>query len=183
MPIKRAVAAWMVAGLWACAHQPASHQGSDSSHAGLGRKYVDSDLGFEVERPEGNWQLDANGEAPSRDGVTIPVILRHRDTGAQVVIQIAPAIATPTQFAERLNLGLRNYPGFSASDPEPLPISDDAVGFRFSMGDSVLGRVAVREGGKGKMFMMLATWPADASEGVASGVEQIFGSLRPVPPG
>jgi len=182
MLTRLALPAVMVAGLCACAHRTASR--SDPGQAkGASRRYVDSDLGFEVVRPEGNWQLDANGEGPSSEGVTIPVILRHRDSGAQVVIQIAPAIATPTQFAERLNLGLRSYPGFSASDPEPLPISDDAVGFRFSMGDTVLGRVAVREGGKGKMFMLLATWPANSSDGVSSGVDEIFGSLRPVPSG
>jgi len=144
---------------------------------------VDADQGFEIVRPEGNWQFEANVEPSPAEGVTIPVVLRHRDTGAQVVVQIAPALATPTQFAERLNLGLRKFAGFTASDLEPLPISDDAVGFRFSMGDKLLGRIAVRQGSKGKMFMMLATWPVDASTGVSSDVDEIFASLRPIPPG
>lgn len=183
---------WLLFSIWAGLAACASHRagmpqataggGEDASTPGA-RRYVDSDLGFEIVRPEGSWQLDAKGEPGSTEGVSIPVVLRHRETGAQVVVQIAPAVATPIQFAERLNLGLRSYPGFTASDPEPLSLSDDAVGFRFSMGDKVLGRIAVREGGKGNVFMMLATWPANASEGVTTGVDQIFGSLRPIPPG
>jgi len=144
------------------------------------RKYVDPELGFEVARPTGDWQLDASGEFTS-EGIAIPVVLRHRDSGAQVVIQVAPAIATPTQFAERLVSGLRSYGGFTASDPEPLPLSDDAVGFRFALEDKVLGRIAVRAGGSGKVLMLVATWPADASAAVTEGVDQIFISVRPFP--
>jgi hypothetical protein len=147
---------------------------------GVNRKYVDPELGFEVARPDGDWQLDASGES-TPEGIAIPVVLRHRDSGAQVVIQVAPAIATPTQFAERLVSGLRNYEGFTATDPEPLPLSEDAVGFRFAMEKKVLGRIAVRAGSSGKVLMMVATWPADASDGVTSDVDQIFVSVRPVP--
>jgi len=166
------------------ASAPAGTGGSGSAAAAAptaqNRKYVDRDLGFEVARPAGDWQLDASSES-TPEGVAIPVVLRHRDSGAQVVIQVAPAIATPTQFAERLVSGLRSYEGFTASDPEPLPISDDAVGFRFAMEDKVLGRIAVRPGGSGKVLMLVATWPADASAGVTEDVDQIFVSVRPFP--
>jgi hypothetical protein len=154
---------------------------SQESADAASRKYVDRQLGFEVARPAGGWQLDVSGESAS-DGVEIPVVLRHRVSGAQVVIQVAPAIATPTQFAQRLATGLSSYDGFSASDPEPLPLSDDAVGFRFEMEGKVLGRIAVREGARGKVLMMLATWPVGAALAVVSDVDQIFISVRPVPP-
>lgn len=144
------------------------------------RRYVDSALGFEISRPASGWQLDATDET-TPEGLAIPVVLRHRDTGAQVVVQVAPAIASPTQFAERLTTGLRTHPGFSSGDPEPLTMRDGAVGFSFQMGDRVRGRVAVLEGGPGQVFMILATWPTSASPEVPAGVEEIFGSLRAVP--
>lgn len=143
----------------------------------LGRRYVDPELGFEIVRPQGGWALDATDEL-ALDGVSIPVVMRHTATGAQVVVQVAPNNFTPTQFAERLNEGLKAQPGFTASDPEPLRYSDSAVGFSFGLGQKVTGRVAVMEGKSGRVYLMLATWPKDAPESVAGNVEQIFGSLR-----
>ena len=142
-----------------------------------GRRYVDPDLGFEIVRPQGGWALDANDEL-SLEGVSIPVVMRHKDTGAQVVVQVAPKTFTTIQFAERLNEGLKSQPGFSATDPEPLKYSDSAVGFSFGMGEKVSGRVAVMEGKSGRVYLMLATWPKDAPDTVAANIEQIFGSLR-----
>ena len=142
--------------------------------------FADSALGFEIVRPSEGWQLDASSERTT-EGLAIPVVLRHRDSGAQVVLQVAPAVATPTQLAERLNAGLRSQPGFTSSDPEPLAMREGAVGFAFAMGSNVRGRVAVEEGGEGQVFMLLATWPAGAEAVVAPAVEQIFGSVRPIP--
>jgi hypothetical protein len=51
------------------------------------------------------------------------------------------------------------------------------------MGESVHGRVVVLDGGKGQVFMMLATWPSDAPSAVPANVEEIFGSLRAIPHG
>jgi hypothetical protein len=145
------------------------------------RRYVDEDLGFEIVRPTAEWQLDETEEQNTPEGMAIPVVLKHRKSGAQVVLQVAPAVATPTQFAERLSQGLREQPGFVASDPEPLRLSESAVGFDFSVGDGVRGRVAVTEGSPGRVFMMLATWPAEASEDVSRSVEALFGAVRALP--
>jgi hypothetical protein len=145
------------------------------------RRYVDEDLGFEIVRPTAEWQLDETEEQNTPEGMAIPVVLKHRTSGAQVVLQVAPAVATPTQFAERLSQGLREQPGFVASDPEPLKLSESAVGFDFSVGDGVRGRVAVTEGSPGRVFMMLATCPAEASEDVSRSVEALFGGVRPFP--
>jgi hypothetical protein len=144
------------------------------------RYYVDEDLGFEIVRPTAEWQLDETEDPNTPEGLAIPVVLRHRTSGAQVVLQVAPAVASPTEFAERLNQGLREQPGFIASDPEPLPLSDSAVGFDFQVGDGVRGRVAVTEGSPGRVFMMLATWPAGAPEEVLQSVEALFGAVRPL---
>jgi len=144
------------------------------------QRYVDQVLGFELTRPGGDWTLDETDER-TPEGLAIPVVLRHRTSGAQVVLQVAPAVATPAQFAERLTLGLRSQPGFVTSDPEPLPMSDSAVGFDFAVGDSVRGRVMVRDGSEGNIFMLLATWPAAAPAEVPETVNALFESVHPLP--
>ncbi|XXF80393.1 hypothetical protein P2318_11760 [Myxococcaceae bacterium GXIMD 01537] len=143
------------------------------------RRYVDEDLGFEIVRPSTEWQLDETNER-TPEGLAIPVVLRHRDTGAQVVLQVAPAVATPSQFAERLTEGLRQQPGFVTSDPQPIPLSDTAVGFDFQAGTGVRGRVAVREGSPGHVLMMLATWPISAPDEVPRSVDALFEGVKPL---
>lgn len=140
--------------------------------------YVDEQLGFEIARPGGTWQLDASDEV-TPEGLAIPVVLRDSASGAQVVLQVAPAVASPSQLAERLTYGLREHPGIVTSDPEPLEIADGAVGFRFAMGDRVLGRVCVREGAPGTVLMVLATWPVHAPLDVSAEVDEIIESVRP----
>lgn len=142
-------------------------------------RYVDEDLGFEIVRPSMEWLLDETDEQ-SPEGLRIPVVLRHRVSGAQMVLQVAPAVATPSQFAERLTEGLRAQPGFTTSDPEPIALSDSAVGFDFQVGEGVRGRVAVREGSPGRIFMMLATWPASAPGDVPRSVDALFEGVRPL---
>ncbi|WNG19018.1 hypothetical protein [Cystobacter fuscus] len=144
------------------------------------RRYVDQTLGFELTQPGGDWLLDETDEQ-TPEGLAIPVVLRHRTSGAQVVLQVAPAVASPIQFAERLTLGLRSQPGFVTSDPEPLALSDSAVGFQFAVGDNVRGRVVVRDGSAGHVFMMLATWPSAAPDEVPETVNTLFESVHPLP--
>jgi hypothetical protein len=144
-----------------------------------GARYVDQALGFEVTRPTAAWTMDVSDDLTA-DGIATPVVMRNPETGAQVVIQVAPAVATPVQLAERLTEGMRSHPGFVTSDPEPLALADGAVGFRFAMGDRVLGRVAVREGAEGRVLMLLATWPAGAPEDASNGVDQVFEGILPV---
>lgn len=147
----------------------------------IGRRYLDPVFGFELVRPVGNWRLEVTDEAPS-DGVAVPLVLREADVGTQVVVQVAPAVASPSEFAVRLVTGLRHHPGFIASEPAVLAGIQTAVGFGFTLGESIHGRVVVADGGPGQVFMMMATWPA-ASTGAARDVEEIFKSLRPVPRG
>ncbi len=152
-----------------------------SGAAGQSRRYVDPQLGFELSRPDGAWQLQAQDEPPD-EGVVVPIILRHPASGAQVVLQVAPALASPSRFAERLNEGLRRQPGTVTSEPELVGPVDGAVGFRFTMGEKLLGRVVILEGAEGRMLMLLATWPSASPPAVTAGLDQIFGSVRAVPP-
>lgn len=163
-----------------CAHErPQAKQAYQAKAQQAARKYVDNELGFEISRPSGQWALSATDEQ-TMEGVSIPVVMQDRESGAQVVIQVAPAVASPTQFAQRITEGLKTREGFSTSEPAPLQYSDNAVGFDFQMEDRVKGRVAVLTGKSGRVYMMLATWPSAAPASVSANVEQIFQSLRPL---
>lgn len=151
-----------------------------AAQANSSRRYVDEDLGFEIVRPGAEWQLDETNER-TPEGLAIPIVLRHLATGAQVVLQVAPAVATPSQFAERLTEGLRQQPDFVTSDPTPIPLAEGAVGFEFQVGATVRGRVAVRDGSAGRVFMMLATWPTTAPAEVPRSVDAIFEGVHPLP--
>ena len=144
-----------------------------------GRRYIDPKLGFEISRPEGNW-LFAPGQ-PVVEGITVPVIVAHPDSGAQVVVQVAPALATPSQLALRLTSGLRSRPGFATGSPAPLEGTTDGVGFRFTLGDSVSGRVAILPG-NGHVFVLLATWPRTCPAAVIAGIDGIVRSMRTAAP-
>ncbi len=178
------VAAALVAGCAAQHKEIAAGTGGAGSEgtvaAAASRRYIDPELGFEISRPDGTWQLDA-GEHGTSDGLVIPVVLRHGPSGAQVILQIAPAVASPAEFAERLTAGLRRQPGFVAGDPEPVPLSDNSVGFTFAVGDTVSGRVAILGGGAGQVFLIMATWPTGAPDEISRNVDQIFSSLQLVP--
>jgi hypothetical protein len=157
-----------------CSHAPVT-----KVPAAENTRYVDSQLGFEISRPDQGWQVDVQ-DTLTAEGVAIPVVMRQPETGAQVMLQVAPAVASPTQFAERLNRGMQRKPGVVLSETAPLPLSDDSVGFGFAMAEGVAGRVAVLRGGSGQVFLMVATWPVNAHGSEAS-VEEIFASLRAVP--
>jgi hypothetical protein len=178
--------AWLVLGT-ACGaskpaiREPAGQTVSQAEAPAPARRYVDEELGFEIVRPAAEWQLDEPAPQEPSDSAASPVILRHRMTGAQVVLQVAPAVASPTQIAEQLNRGLSEQPDFVSTELEPLPLSDSAVGFDFQVGQGVHGRVAVTEGSPGHLFMLLATWPASASGDCERSVEDLFGAVRPLP--
>ena len=188
---------WAVVFLLGCAHarprdassQPLPEPGPPAQTDGLsrqslaegpqvrieGERYIDPQLGFEISRPAGNWFF-APGQ-PVAEGIAVPVIVAQPESGAQVVVQVAPAVATATQFAIRLTSGLKSRPGFSTGSPAPLEGTDDGVGFSFTMGDAVTGRVAIVPGA-GRMFVLLATWPTRCAPSVVSGVDRIVRSLR-----
>jgi hypothetical protein len=186
MGLRSAAAVGVLAGLLGCAAHRGTVETPKASKSPLkvmtvlDRSYVDQEFGFELTRPEGNWEIETSGEL-SPEGVAIPLVMSDSDTGAQVVIQVAPAVATPAQFAARLAAGLRRHEGFTATDPEPVESSENAVGFHFALGTVVLGRVVVLEGGGDRIFMLMATWPASAPSAAAR-VGEILASVHTLRP-
>jgi hypothetical protein len=170
--------------LMGCSHSGGSSaggaRGSPAASEGTGNLiYVDPSLGFEIARPRGDaWRFTPGEGTSTAENVAVPVIVAHRASGAQVVVQVAPAVASPAEFANRLTAGLRARPGFTTSEVQAIPLAEGAVGFGFTMGDQVAGRVAVVGGSSGKVYVLLATWPQDAPPAVISGVDEIVRSLH-----
>jgi hypothetical protein len=140
-------------------------------------KYVDPVNGFTIERPDPSWVFRA-GEELSTETIVVPLVITNADKGAQVVVQVAPSVATPNQFAERLTTGLKTRAGFATSEIQPIPLAEGAVGFDFEVGDQVVGRVAILEGAAGRVYVLLATWPRGSTEGVSSDVDRILASMK-----
>jgi|GEM_PF-1479642 len=140
-------------------------------------RHVDAVNGFEIARPSESWTLHS-GEALSTEVILVPVVLLEEAQGAQVIVQIAPAIAQPAEFAERLIAGLAARGEFTTGEVHPVDIAEDAVGFDFSAAEQVFGRVAILEGSQGKVFVLLATWPMNAPESLGQEIDAILGSVK-----
>lgn len=139
-------------------------------------QYVDIDHGFSIQSPNPGWKFQLKKKFSTKT-IDVPVIIANTKQGAQVVVQVAPAVASPVQFAEKLTSGLKHRPGFATSIISPQPVASGAVGFNFSAGEQVLGRVTILEG-RGRVFVLLATWPRSAPSQVKADIDQIIGSLR-----
>ncbi|MFN7133392.1 MAG: hypothetical protein ACK4N5_15035 [Myxococcales bacterium] len=141
------------------------------------QRFVDQEYGFSIERPGERWTFKPSDNL-STEHIAVPLVISDTATNAQVVVQIAPAVATPAQFAERLTVGLQSRAGFVTTDIQPIPLADGAVGFDFKAGEEVLGKVAILEGEEGKVYVLLATWPTNAGTAVEQDVDRILGSMR-----
>src|SRR5688572_24184615 len=114
---------WAALVLWGCAG--GQHVRRGPLHDSVERS-VDSARGFALTRPEGDWELELRDEVRS-DGLSIPVVVRHPH-GAQVVVQLAPALAEPEEYAQGLAEGLKGRAGVKVSRVEPHP-NGKGIGF------------------------------------------------------
>jgi hypothetical protein len=142
-----------------------------------GATFVDRENGFTIGRPGNGWKFRP-GEALNTENIVVPLVVTDEGSGAQVVVQVAPAVASPAQFAERLTSGLQSREGFATSEVQPIPLAEGAVGFDFLVGDQVHGRVAIVEGTAGRVYVLLATWPRGSPEGTETEVDFILGSMK-----
>lgn len=165
---------WAVLFLLGCAG--AQPRPESTARAESQNRFVSFDFGFEIERPPGKaWTFTDGKEAP--EGIAIPVTVVHAATGSQVVVQVAPDVAPISEFAVRLANGLGENYGFVTT--QPTRVAENRMEFLFSVEDRVLGRVGLRQE-RGKIFVLLGTWPKDAPERVVAEVYEIMESLRPV---
>ncbi len=169
----------------ACAHQPAPARPEPAAVQAPAEPltFVSIEHGFSLSRPAGgDWQF-LSDPSLNTDTLVVPVIAVSRATGAQVVVQIAPAVARPAAFAERLSTSLRVRAGFDVGETFPDPTADGAVGFKFDVGDQVSGRVVVMDGAPGEVIVLLGTRPKNAPPEVGGALDGVIASIRLLPPG
>lgn len=167
---------WGILFLLGCAGVPNRPSDPAAAEVDPKNRYVSFDYGFEIERPPGDdWEFTEGKSAP--EGIAIPVTVVHPATGSQVVVQVAPDVAPIGEFARRLARGLGENYGFLTT--EPTRIAENRVKFHFTVEDRVQGRVGLRQE-KGRIFVLLGTWPKDAPRQVVSEIATIMESLRPV---
>lgn len=139
------------------------------------RTYTDPDYGFQVERPDG-WGFAPRVAAP--DGGSIPLVIAQPDKGAQVIVQVAPRVASAQEISGDLRNKLDEHPGIQAGKSEAVKSGQDpAYGFGFTAEGARAGRVAVVEGGD-RLFVIIGSWPQGADEKLKGEVNGIFDSLH-----
>lgn len=141
------------------------------------RTYKDEELGFEVERPDG-WGFAPRVAAP--DGGAIPLVIAQPEKGAQVIVQVAPKVASAEQISGDLRIKLDEHPGIEAGESGPVKAREKAYGFGFTAEGERAGRVAVLEGAD-RLFVVIGSWPRAADAALKKDVDHIFGSLHGTP--
>ena len=135
---------------------------------------------FALQRP-GNerWMFRSGVRGP--DGEPVPLLASSEETGAQLVVQSADGITDLKLLARMLSENLSAEQRVHVEDVEKvLTRGGEAYGFNFSVADEVRGRVAVVRAGD-HVALVIASWPMGAPPEVVDDVDQMIGSLGPVP--
>lgn len=142
--------------------------------------WEDGDGQFALARPEGGrWTFQSKVRGP--DGQLVPLFASAQDSGAQLVVQSADGITDLKLLTRMLNANLGKQETVKVETIERLPArGGDAFGFKFTVAQETRGRVAVVRTGE-KIALVIASWPFGASAQVVDDVENMIGSLGPVP--
>jgi hypothetical protein len=135
---------------------------------------------FALARPDNQrWNFRSGVRGP--DGEPVPLLALSEETGAQLVVQSADGIKDLRLLARMLmqHLALENRVHVEEVE-KLLTRGGDAWGFSFSVADEVRGRVAVVRAGE-RIALAIASWPMGAPPEVVEDVNQMIGSLGPIP--
>ena len=161
--------------------QPLGRQPKVQSHLPQPpRLWQDRDGAFAISRPEGDrWAFRAGIKGP--DGEVVPLIAVSSESGAQVVVQSADAVANLKILAGFLAQNLSREQRVHVEEPNRVVArGGEAYGFSFTVADEVRGRVAVVRAGD-RVALLIASWPLGAPPEVADDVDEMIGSLGPIP--
>ena len=115
------------------------------------------------------------------DGEPVPLLALSQESGAQLVVQSADGINDLRLLVRILSENLSNEERVHVDDVERLLArGGEAYGFSFTVSDEVRGRVAVVRAGD-HVALVIASWPLGAPPEVVDDVEEMIGSLGPVP--
>ena len=142
--------------------------------------WEDQDGQFALARPpSGRWQFQSKVRAP--DGQSVPLFAISEESGAQLVVQSAEGVHDVRMLTRILNENLGRQDSVQVEEIERLLArGGDAFGFKFTVADETRGRVAVVRTGD-RIALVIASWPFGAPPEVVEDVDQMIGSLGPVP--
>ncbi len=142
--------------------------------------WQDKQGAFALERPEGDrWSFQGSVRGP--DGGMLPLLALSEDSGAQLVIQNADGLTNVKALTRMLAEHLTEEQRVHVEDIERvLARGGEAYAFSFTVADEARGRVAVVKAGN-HLALVIASWPLGAPPTVSEDVEEMIGSLGPVP--
>ena len=115
---------------------------------------------------------------PAPDGGSIPLVISQAAKKAQVIVQVAPRVATAQEISTDLRDKLDEHPDIEAGKSQSLQKgAEESYGFGFTAEGERAGRVAVVEGGD-RLFVVIGSWPANADDALKKEVNGIFDSLH-----
>jgi hypothetical protein len=144
------------------------------------KMWQDRSGSFALSRPDNErWMFRSGVRGP--DGEPVPLLAMSQETGAQLVVQSADGINDLRLLARIISENLSNEERVHVDEVEKvLARGGEAYGFSFTVADEVRGRVAVVRAGD-HVALVVASWPLGAPPEVIDDVEQMIGSLGPVP--
>jgi hypothetical protein len=142
--------------------------------------WEDRDGLFALARPDGGrWIFQARVRAP--DGQSVPLFAVAQESGAQLVVQSAEGVSDVRMLTRLLNENLGRQEMVHVESIERLLArGGDAFGFKFTVAEETRGRVAVVRTGD-RIALVIASWPFGAPPEVVDDVDEMIGSLGPVP--
>lgn len=147
-------------------------------HLPQGEPFISKDLGFELDKPPGDsWALATNVTSP--EGRSIPVVVAHPESGAQIVVQVSEPVETPEKLAKMLRDKLQAEKTLDLGQPGPLKVDSggEAYGFDFRVKGEAKGRVAIIAVGE-HIVLVVASWPENADQTIVKAVDGVVRSVR-----
>ncbi len=160
--------------------QPLGRQPKAPDRLPAPRLWQDRGGAFALNRPTGErWAFRSNLRGP--DGTPVPLIALAQETGAQLVVQSADGVRDLRMLAGFLAENLSGESRVHVEQPaRVIARGGEAYGFSFTVADEVRGRVAVVRTGE-HVALVIASWPLGAPPEVVDDVDEMIGSLGPVP--
>jgi hypothetical protein len=160
--------------------RPMGRSPKSSRRLGAPRVWQDKEGAFALERPDGErWSFQGGVRGP--DGGTLPLLALSEDSGAQLIVQNADGLTNVKALASLLAEHLNEEQRVRVDVIERvLARGGEAYAFSFTVADEARGRVAVVRAGD-HLALVIASWPLGAPPSVSEDVEEMIGSLGPVP--
>lgn len=148
------------------------------AQAAPGDTFTSPEIGVELDKPKnGGWALATDVVSPQ--GNSIPVVVAHPESGAQIVMQVSDGLDSPKAIATLLRQKLGEEGSIKLGETTALSIDNgaDAYGFDFSVDGEAKGRVALIQLGE-QIVLVVASWPPDAGNKLEKDIDSVVRSVR-----